>query len=111
MHALSQPSHNCRPCGSEAAAYSAVDTSERSSFALVYVLFLIYAFNMHGGYLFIDSANLVVHEGGTCSSSGSAPPSTFGEERFCNAWCHYCSQHIFFANDNPPATKQERRLV
>jgi hypothetical protein len=29
-----------------------------------YVLFLTYAFNMHGGYLFIDSANLVVHEGG-----------------------------------------------
>jgi hypothetical protein len=29
-----------------------------------YVIFLIYAFNMHGGYLFIDSANLVVHEGG-----------------------------------------------
>jgi hypothetical protein len=31
---------------------------------VLYVLFLIYAFNMHGGYLFIDSANLVVHEGG-----------------------------------------------
>ncbi|MGO9865490.1 MAG: hypothetical protein ACLPLR_17920 [Terriglobales bacterium] len=29
-----------------------------------YVLFLIYAFTMRGGYLFIDSANLVVHEGG-----------------------------------------------
>jgi hypothetical protein len=29
-----------------------------------YVFFLIYAFRMHGGYLFIDSANLVVHEGG-----------------------------------------------
>ena len=29
-----------------------------------YVLFLIYALRMHGGYLFIDSANLVVHEGG-----------------------------------------------
>src|ERR1700687_2174590 len=29
-----------------------------------YVLFLSYAFSMHGGYLFIDSANLVVHEGG-----------------------------------------------
>ncbi len=29
-----------------------------------YVLFLICAFRMHGGYLFIDSANLVVHEGG-----------------------------------------------
>jgi hypothetical protein len=26
--------------------------------------FLIYAFSMHGSYLFIDSANLVVHEGG-----------------------------------------------
>jgi hypothetical protein len=29
-----------------------------------YVLFLVYAFSMYGGYLFIDSANLVVHEGG-----------------------------------------------
>ncbi|MGA9643509.1 MAG: hypothetical protein WBQ72_19080 [Terriglobales bacterium] len=29
-----------------------------------YALFLAYAFNAHGGYLFIDSANLVVHEGG-----------------------------------------------
>jgi len=29
-----------------------------------YSLFLIYAYSMHGGYLFIDSANLVVHEGG-----------------------------------------------
>jgi len=31
---------------------------------IFYVLFLIYAFNMHGGFLFSDSANLVVHEGG-----------------------------------------------
>jgi len=29
-----------------------------------YGLFLLYTFRMHGGYLFIDSANLVVHEGG-----------------------------------------------
>jgi hypothetical protein len=29
-----------------------------------YFLFLGYAFSMHGGFLFIDSANLVVHEGG-----------------------------------------------
>ncbi len=29
-----------------------------------YCFFLIYAFSMHGGFLFIDSANLVVHEGG-----------------------------------------------
>ena len=31
---------------------------------IFYVWFLVYAFNAHGGYLFIDSANLVVHEGG-----------------------------------------------
>jgi hypothetical protein len=29
-----------------------------------YVGFLFYAFSKHGGYLFIDTANLVVHEGG-----------------------------------------------
>jgi hypothetical protein len=29
-----------------------------------YVLFMLYAFSAHGGFLFIDSANLVVHEGG-----------------------------------------------
>ena len=29
-----------------------------------YALFAIYAFSQHGGFLFIDSANLVVHEGG-----------------------------------------------
>src|ERR1700733_8304375 len=29
-----------------------------------YLGFMAYAFNAHGGFLFIDSANLVVHEGG-----------------------------------------------
>jgi hypothetical protein len=29
-----------------------------------YASFLVYAFSKHGGFLFIDSANLVVHEGG-----------------------------------------------
>ncbi|HET6179770.1 MAG TPA: hypothetical protein VFE61_22805 [Candidatus Sulfotelmatobacter sp.] len=29
-----------------------------------YAVFLVYAFSAHGGFLFIDSANLVVHEGG-----------------------------------------------
>src|SRR5580765_2409109 len=29
-----------------------------------YLAFLAYAFAQHGGYLFVDSANLVVHEGG-----------------------------------------------
>ena len=31
---------------------------------IFYVAFLLYAFSAHGGYLFIDSANLIVHEGG-----------------------------------------------
>jgi hypothetical protein len=31
---------------------------------IFYVAFLTYAFSAHGGFLFIDSANLVVHEGG-----------------------------------------------
>jgi hypothetical protein len=35
-----------------------------ASWLAFYLLFLIYAFSKHGGYLFIDSANLVVHEGG-----------------------------------------------
>ena len=35
-----------------------------AAWLVFYVFFLLYAFRMHGGYLFIDSANLVVHEGG-----------------------------------------------
>jgi hypothetical protein len=35
-----------------------------AAWLLFYAVFLIYAFSAHGGYLFIDSANLVVHEGG-----------------------------------------------
>jgi hypothetical protein len=31
---------------------------------VLYLGFLAYAFSAHGGFLFIDSANLVVHEGG-----------------------------------------------
>lgn len=35
-----------------------------AAWMVFYVAFLGYAWSMHGGYLFIDSANLVVHEGG-----------------------------------------------
>ncbi len=31
---------------------------------IFYLWFLAYAFRAHGGYLFIDNANLIVHEGG-----------------------------------------------
>ncbi len=34
------------------------------AWVIFYILFMIYAFNMHRSFLFIDSANLVVHEGG-----------------------------------------------
>jgi hypothetical protein len=35
-----------------------------AAWLLFYVAFLAYAFSADGGFLFIDSANLVVHEGG-----------------------------------------------
>lgn len=35
-----------------------------ATWLVCYLPFLVYAFRMHGGYLFIDSTNLVVHEGG-----------------------------------------------
>ncbi|MGA2002363.1 MAG: hypothetical protein ABSG70_03210 [Terriglobales bacterium] len=35
-----------------------------AAWLVFYAAFLVYAFRAHGGYLFIDSANLVVHEGG-----------------------------------------------
>ncbi len=35
-----------------------------AAWLVFYVAFLAYAFSAHGGFLFIDSANLVVHEGG-----------------------------------------------
>src|SRR6266436_4941267 len=34
------------------------------SWLFFYVVFLVYAFSQHGDFLFIDLANLVVHEGG-----------------------------------------------
>jgi hypothetical protein len=41
-----------------------VSRPEVAAWLIFYVGFMIYAFNAHGGFLFIDSANLVVHEGG-----------------------------------------------
>ena len=35
-----------------------------AAWLVFYVVFLIYAFSKHGDFLFIDLANLVVHEGG-----------------------------------------------
>lgn len=41
-----------------------ISRSASGAWLAFYGCFLAYAFRMHGGYLFIDSANLVVHEGG-----------------------------------------------
>ena len=35
-----------------------------AAWLVFYAAFLVYAFNAHGGFLFIDMANLIVHEGG-----------------------------------------------
>lgn len=35
-----------------------------AAWLVFYVWFLVYAFSMHGGFLFIDTPNMVVHEGG-----------------------------------------------
>jgi hypothetical protein len=41
-----------------------ISRPEVAAWLVFYGWFLIYAFRAHGGFLFIDSANLVVHEGG-----------------------------------------------
>ena len=41
-----------------------VSRPELGAWLAFYLWFLVYAFRAHGGFLFIDSANLVVHEGG-----------------------------------------------
>jgi hypothetical protein len=41
-----------------------VSRTALGAWIVFYVAFLAYAFSAHGGFLFIDSANLVVHEGG-----------------------------------------------
>jgi hypothetical protein len=44
--------------------WKAVSRPELAAWLVFYLWFLVYAFRAHGGFLFIDSANLVVHEGG-----------------------------------------------
>ncbi len=41
-----------------------VSRAEVAAWLVFYLGFLAYAFSAHGGFLFIDNANLVVHEGG-----------------------------------------------
>jgi hypothetical protein len=41
-----------------------VSRPSRTAWLIFYIAFLGYAFSAHGGSLFIDTANLIVHEGG-----------------------------------------------
>ncbi len=41
-----------------------VSRTAQVAWLVFYAGFLVYAFSKHGGFLFIDTANLVVHEGG-----------------------------------------------
>jgi hypothetical protein len=41
-----------------------VSQVELGGWLVFYLAFMAYAFSAHGGFLFIDRANLVVHEGG-----------------------------------------------
>ena len=50
------------PCFKE--PWKAVSRPALVAWLIFYVAFLAYAFSAHGGYLFIDNANLIVHEGG-----------------------------------------------
>jgi hypothetical protein len=45
-------------------AWQSLSRAGLAAWLLFYVVFLAYAFSKHGEFLFIDSANLVVHEGG-----------------------------------------------
>jgi hypothetical protein len=45
-------------------AWKPVSRPELAAWLIFYLGFLVYAFRAHGEFLFIDSANLVVHEGG-----------------------------------------------
>src|ERR1017187_2332234 len=51
-------------CGGRREDWQPVSRWAVGAWLVFYAWFLLYAFRMHGAYLFIDSANLVVHEGG-----------------------------------------------
>src|SRR5262249_9070916 len=45
-------------------SWKPVSRIEAAAWLVFYTTFMVYAYSAHGGFLFIDSANLVVHEGG-----------------------------------------------
>jgi hypothetical protein len=52
------------PWQTDERGWQPVSRSALAAWLLFYILFMAYAFSKHGEFLFIDLANLVVHEGG-----------------------------------------------
>src|SRR5580698_1720339 len=68
---------------------------------IFYVGFLGYALHANGGMLFIDLANLVVHEGGHNLFRWFGPRSAYGEARCCSGWCRFCLRHTSILTARP----------
>jgi hypothetical protein len=65
-----------------------------------YLAFLGYAFSAHGAFLFIDSANLVVHEGGHNLFGWFGP--TLGLWGATLLQCPFSWRHIFSVSGKSP---------
>ena len=73
------------------------------AWVVFYLTFLAYAFAQHGGYLFVDSANLVVHEGGHLLFGWFGPTLGIWGGTILNGRCRCSLQGISFFSDNWPA--------
>src|SRR5229473_4213457 len=69
-----------------------------------YAIFLLYAFTSRSGFLFLDYANLIIHEGGHFFFSCSAKPSTSSEEPLVNSSSLCSAPPTFSSNAKPPAS-------
>src|SRR5438874_11194916 len=70
-----------------------------ATWAFFYAGFLIYAFTQHGNFLLIDSANLVVHEGGHLLFGWFGPSLGLWGGPYFNGSYRFCWPHTFLAKD------------
>src|SRR5258708_38242187 len=69
-----------------------------AAWLVFYVGFLAYAFGEQGGFLFIDSANLVVHEGGHNQFGWFGPTLGLWGEPCCSGWWRFFLPRIFICS-------------
>jgi hypothetical protein len=65
-----------------------------------YAAFLLYVFHSHGGFLFIDMANLVVHEGGHMLFGWFGSTIGFWGGTFAMAGAVFVGRILFHAKAN-----------